>query len=66
MGEFDGYFQSASSGYATCAMVPKRNDGTVDEKLIVYGMTNLPVADASIFPIITRGNPLTSVYAVGE
>ena len=50
----------------TCAMMPRDNGGVVDEKLIVHGMANLRVADASIFPITTSGNPLTSVYAVGE
>lgn len=36
------------------------------EKLIVYGTNNLRVVDASIFPLIPRGNILSSVYAVAE
>ena len=50
----------------TCAMVPKENGGVVDEKLVVHGTENLRVVDASIFPTITRGNPVSSVYAVAE
>jgi len=50
----------------TCAMMPREKGGVVDEKLLVHGTANLRVVDASIFPMITRGNPLTSVYAVAE
>ena len=50
----------------TCAMLPKDKGGVVSEKLVVYGTKNLRVVDASIFPTITRGNPISSVYAVAE
>lgn len=50
----------------TCAMLPKEKGGVVSEKLVVHGTKNLRVVDASIFPIITRGNPISSVYAVAE
>lgn len=50
----------------TCAMLPKEKGGVVNEKLVVHGTKKLRVVDASIFPIITRGNPISSVYAVAE
>lgn len=35
----------------TCAMLPLENGGVVDTNLIVYGTTNVRVADSSVFPI---------------
>lgn len=35
----------------TLAMLPKEQGGVVDAKLRVYGMSNVRVADASVFPI---------------
>ena len=51
---------------STCAMMPRELDGVVDDKLKVYGTSNVRVCDASIFPLIPRGNIQTSVYAVAE
>lgn len=50
----------------TCAMMQAEYDGVVDGELRVRGVENLRVCDASIFPIIPRGNILTTVYAVAE
>lgn len=50
----------------TAAMMPREAGGVVDTKLKVYGTTNLRVVDASIFPLIPRGNIQTSVFAVAE
>jgi choline dehydrogenase-like flavoprotein len=50
----------------TCAMMKKELGGVVDEELKVYGVKGLRVVDASVFPIIPRGNILTTVYAVAE
>lgn len=50
----------------TCAMMTREANGVVDGELRVYGTQNLRVCDASIFPIISRGNILTTVYAVAE
>ena len=50
----------------TCAMMPKALGGVVDEKLEVYGTTNVRVVDASIMPMIPRANPQSTVYAVAE
>ena len=50
----------------TCAMMPRDKGGVVDKDLRVYGVNNLRVIDASIFPLIPKGNIQTSVYAVAE
>lgn len=50
----------------TAAMLPKDKGGVVDTNLFVYGTKNLRVVDASIFPLIPRGNIMSSVYAVAE
>ncbi|EPE24797.1 MFS general substrate transporter [Glarea lozoyensis ATCC 20868] len=60
---------TALTTYHTCgsaAMLPKEKGGVVDDKLVVYGTTNLRIVDASIFPLIPRGNIISSVYAVAE
>ncbi|KAF3480942.1 glucose-methanol-choline oxidoreductase [Arthroderma uncinatum] len=60
---------TATTAYHTCgtaAMLPREKGGVVDEKLVVYGTKNLRVCDASIFPLITRGNIMSTVYAVAE
>ena len=50
----------------TCAMLPRDKGGVVDEKLRVHGVRNLRIVDASVFPMIPRGNIQSSVYAVAE
>ncbi|KAL8640852.1 MAG: hypothetical protein Q9228_002272 [Teloschistes exilis] len=50
----------------TCAMMPLENGGVVDSRLRVHGVKGLRVVDASIFPMIPRGNIQSSVYAVAE
>jgi choline dehydrogenase-like flavoprotein len=50
----------------TCTMLPKENGGVMDERLKVHGVKNLRVVDASIFPMIPRGNIQSSVYTVAE
>lgn len=50
----------------TCAMMPRELGGVVDARLRVHGARNLRVVDASIMPIIPRGNPQSTVYAVAE
>lgn len=50
----------------TCAMLPYEKGGVVDERLRVFGVQGLRVVDASVFPMIPRGNIQSSVYAVAE
>ena len=50
----------------TCAMMPLSKGGVVDERLRVHGVRGLRVVDASVFPMIPRGNIQSSVYAVAE
>ena len=50
----------------TCAMMPRELGGVVDEDLRVHDVKNLRVVDASVFPMIPRGNIQSSVYAVAE
>lgn len=60
---------TALTTYHTCgtaAMLPREKGGVVNEKLILYGIDNLRVVDASIFPLIPRGNIISTVYAVAE
>ncbi|KAG8159098.1 hypothetical protein KVR01_010759 [Diaporthe batatas] len=60
---------TATSAYHQCgtaAMLPREKGGVVNSHLIVYGTENLRIVDASIFPLIPRGNIMSSVYAVAE
>lgn len=47
-------------------MLPEKDGGVVGPRLRVYGTANVRVVDASIFPIIPRGNIISTVYAVAE
>ena len=61
--------QTVTTGWhpvGTCAMRPRNKGGVVNERLIVHGTTNLRVVDASIMPLICRGNTQSTVYAVAE
>jgi choline dehydrogenase-like flavoprotein len=60
---------TALTTYHTCgtaAMLPKQKGGVVDVRLVVYGTNNLRLVDASVFPLIPRGNIMSTVYAVAE
>lgn len=50
----------------TCAMMPRALGGVVDERLRVYGCSNLRVCDASIIPIQPMANTQAVVYGVAE
>lgn len=50
----------------SCAMLPENRGGVVSERMLVYGTRNVRVVDASIFPVIPRGNIQSTVYAVAE
>ena len=50
----------------TCAMKPEAQDGVVDSNFRVYGIGNLRIVDASIFPRIPGYFIVTSVYMIAE
>jgi choline dehydrogenase len=50
----------------TCAMGANERACVVDARLKVRGVTNLRVADASIFPNLTSGNTNAAAMMVGE
>ena len=50
----------------TCRMGKDPLNSVVDERLRVWGVSNLRVVDASIFPTITTGNTNAAAIMVGE
>ncbi|KAI1773042.1 putative GMC oxidoreductase [Hypoxylon cercidicola] len=73
VGTLDGakkyVIDTVTTAYHSCgsaAMLPREKGGVVDPKLVVYGTENIRIVDASIFPLIPRGNIMSSVYAVAE
>ncbi|KAF2800211.1 GMC oxidoreductase [Melanomma pulvis-pyrius CBS 109.77] len=50
----------------TCAMAPQDSGGVVDEGLRVYGVKNLRIVDANVFPLIPQSNLQSLVCAVAE
>lgn len=48
------------------ALLPIAKGGVVDERFEVYGVGGLRVVDASVFPLMPRGNLQTLVYAIAE
>ncbi|KAF9004051.1 GMC oxidoreductase-domain-containing protein [Cyathus striatus] len=50
----------------TCAMKPRESGGVVDERLNVYGVRNLKVADCSITPGNVGANTYNTAIAIGE
>lgn len=69
--EFDFYMRDttlSSAGHisGTCSMMPRRLGGVVGVDLLVYGVTGLSIADASVIPLIPGAHLCTTVYAVAE
>ncbi|KAF8907265.1 hypothetical protein CPB84DRAFT_1674893 [Gymnopilus junonius] len=51
---------------STCRMAPLEQGGVVDTQLKVYGVKNLRVCDASVFPEIISGHTAGACFAVAE
>jgi len=50
----------------TCAMLPQNQGGVVDSKLKIYGLSNVRVVDASVFPIQFATHLQWPVYGLAE
>ncbi|KAJ7701203.1 hypothetical protein B0H17DRAFT_1195485 [Mycena rosella] len=61
--------QAAFTAYhpiGTASMLPREEFGVVDHNLVVYGTSNLRIADASIIPVHISAHPMATVYAIAE
>ncbi|KAG2039073.1 alcohol oxidase-like protein [Suillus americanus] len=58
--------QTGWHSLGTCAMKPRADQGVVDARLNVYGVTNLKIADLSIVPMIVGTNTYSTALLVGE
>jgi choline dehydrogenase-like flavoprotein len=47
-------------------MMPKELGGVVDNRLRVYGTSNVRVVDASVLPFQVSGHLSSTIYAVAE
>ena len=61
-----GYAWTCFHPTSTCRMGPDSQTNVVNHELKVYGMGQLRVADASIFPFIVSGNTNAAAIMVGE
>jgi choline dehydrogenase-like flavoprotein len=50
----------------TCSMLPQAMGGVVDAKLRVYGVSNLRVIDASVFPVEWSAHMMAPTYGLVE
>lgn len=51
---------------SSCAMLPEKQGGVVDANLLVYGLSNVRVADASVIPIALSTHLMSSTYGIAE
>jgi len=68
--EWDNYLSGAvSTEYhpsCTCAMLPRSQGGVVDANLLVYGISNVRVADSSVYPLEFAAHLQAPTYALAE
>ncbi|KAG2055151.1 alcohol oxidase-like protein [Suillus hirtellus] len=58
--------QTTWHSLGTCAMKPEADQGVVDARLNVYGVSNLKVADLSISPLNVGTNTYSTALLIGE
>ncbi|KAK1143575.1 hypothetical protein N8T08_006185 [Aspergillus melleus] len=63
---FDGNYRSNFHPVGTAAMMPRKSGGVVNNKLTVYGTSNVRVVDASVLPFQVCGHLVSTLYAVAE
>ncbi|KAK7051609.1 hypothetical protein VNI00_004588 [Paramarasmius palmivorus] len=61
-----GFVQTAWHSLGTCSMKPREQGGVVDNRLNVYGVKNLKVADISICPANVAANTYSTALTIGE
>ncbi|KAI0053813.1 GMC oxidoreductase [Auriscalpium vulgare] len=61
-----GHVGSTAHPLGTTAMAPQHIGGVVDSHLKIYGLSNVRVVDAGIFPFTLSAAIMSSVYAVAE
>ncbi|KDQ20129.1 hypothetical protein BOTBODRAFT_27543 [Botryobasidium botryosum FD-172 SS1] len=60
------YLKSSWHTAGTCSMLPRDKNGVVDNRLKVYGTTNLRVVDLSVIPLHFMAHTQATVYALAE
>ncbi|KAG2344662.1 alcohol oxidase-like protein [Suillus weaverae] len=60
------FMQTTAHSLGTCAMKPRADQGVIDTRLNVYGVTNLKVADMSIAPKNVGTNTYSTALLIGE
>ncbi|GEM11781.1 choline dehydrogenase [Rhodotorula toruloides] len=50
----------------SCKIGPRDEGGAIDPSLRVYGLSNVRVCDASVFPDAVSGHPVAAVIAIAE
>ncbi|KAI0280314.1 alcohol oxidase, partial [Russula aff. rugulosa BPL654] len=60
------YFGTTCHTVGSCSMLPREDGGVVDNKLKVYGTTNIRVMDISIVPLHVAAHTQATAYAIGE
>ncbi|KAF5327596.1 hypothetical protein D9619_004114 [Psilocybe cf. subviscida] len=60
------YTETTWHSVGTCAMKPREKGGVLDERLNVYGVQGLKVADCSITPGNVGANTYNTAIAIGE
>jgi len=67
--DLEGFVKANAWGHhacGTCAMMPRGDGGVVDSRFKVYGLDNLRIVDASVFPEIPGFFIVSSVYMIAE